>query len=109
MHRLVQMTNPTKEPAMPTTDPQLDVRTEPPARRHELIFDTYEPDAGFVLVSDHDPSRSTTSSPPSTPASSAGTTSSGPARRAGAHRVSRPLPVCSTPADRSWLSRMPAC
>jgi len=22
-------------------DPQLDVRTEPPARRHELIFDTY--------------------------------------------------------------------
>jgi hypothetical protein len=82
MHRLVQMTDPTKEPAMPTTDPQLDVRTEPPARRHELIFDTYEPDAGFVLVSDHDPSRSTTSSPPSTPASSAGTTSTR-ARKSG--------------------------
>ena len=36
----------------------LDVRPEPPARRHELIFDTYrELDAGdgFVLVNDHDP------------------------------------------------------
>ena len=43
---------------MPTTDPRLDVRAEPPARRHELIFDTYEhlePGAGFVLVNDHDP------------------------------------------------------
>jgi uncharacterized protein (DUF2249 family) len=58
MHRLARMTNPNKEPAMPTTDPQLDVRTEPPARRHELIFDTYEQldaGAGFVLVNDHDP------------------------------------------------------
>jgi uncharacterized protein (DUF2249 family) len=43
---------------MTTTDQQLDVRAEPPARRHELIFDTYEqlePGAGFVLVNDHDP------------------------------------------------------
>jgi len=58
MHRLARMTDPNKEPAMPTPDPQLDVRTEPPARRHELIFDTYEqldPGAGFVLVNDHDP------------------------------------------------------
>jgi uncharacterized protein (DUF2249 family) len=39
-------------------DPILDVRTEPPARRHELIFDTYNalrPGEGFVLVNDHDP------------------------------------------------------
>jgi uncharacterized protein (DUF2249 family) len=44
---------------MPTSaDAILDVRTEPPARRHELIFDTYhalEPGQGFVLVNDHDP------------------------------------------------------
>ena len=36
----------------------LDVRSEPPARRHELIFDSYHalpPGAGFVLVNDHDP------------------------------------------------------
>ncbi|HEX7082889.1 MAG TPA: DUF2249 domain-containing protein [Gaiellaceae bacterium] len=40
------------------TDAILDVRSEPPARRHELIFDTYhalEPGSGFVLVNDHDP------------------------------------------------------
>lgn len=39
-------------------DQQLDVRTEAPARRHELIFETYadlSPGAGFVLVNDHDP------------------------------------------------------
>ncbi|HET7043916.1 MAG TPA: DUF2249 domain-containing protein [Gaiellaceae bacterium] len=39
-------------------DATLDVRTEPPARRHELIFDAYDalaPGAGFVLVNDHDP------------------------------------------------------
>jgi uncharacterized protein (DUF2249 family) len=44
---------------MPTSaDAILDVRKEPPARRHELIFDTYhalEPGQGFVLVNDHDP------------------------------------------------------
>lgn len=43
---------------MPTTDPELDVRSEPPPRRHQLIFETYEALAagdGFVLVNDHDP------------------------------------------------------
>jgi Uncharacterized conserved protein len=40
------------------SDRELDVRTEPPARRHELIFENYaalQPDEGFVLVNDHDP------------------------------------------------------
>lgn len=40
------------------TNAVLDVRSEPPARRHALIFDTYHelaPGAGFVLVNDHDP------------------------------------------------------
>jgi uncharacterized protein (DUF2249 family) len=58
MHRLARNPETTKEPSMPTTDPQLDVRTQPPARRHELIFDTYARLAdgeGFVLVNDHDP------------------------------------------------------
>lgn len=39
-------------------DPELDVRSEPPARRHELIFETYDKldaGAGFILVNDHDP------------------------------------------------------
>ena len=39
-------------------DQVLDVRAEPPARRHQLIFDTYgdlASGAGFVLVNDHDP------------------------------------------------------
>ena len=43
---------------MSTQDRQLDVRTEPPARRHELIFETYgalTPGSAFVLVNDHDP------------------------------------------------------
>ncbi|HET9163325.1 MAG TPA: DUF2249 domain-containing protein [Solirubrobacterales bacterium] len=43
---------------MPRTDPDLDVRNEPPARRHKLIFQTYEAlgaGEGFVLVNDHDP------------------------------------------------------
>jgi uncharacterized protein (DUF2249 family) len=58
MHRLARNTDPIKEHTMPTADPPLDVRTEPPARRHELIFDTYaqlDPGSGFVLVNDHDP------------------------------------------------------
>ena len=41
-----------------TTDSQLDVREEIPARRHQLIFETYgalQPGEGFVLVNDHDP------------------------------------------------------
>jgi uncharacterized protein (DUF2249 family) len=37
---------------------ELDVRNDAPARRHELIFDTYQAlgDAeAFILVNDHDP------------------------------------------------------
>jgi uncharacterized protein (DUF2249 family) len=58
MHQLTRIPDTTKEQTMSTTDPQLDVRTQPPARRHELIFDAYEklaPGEGFVLVNDHDP------------------------------------------------------
>ncbi len=36
----------------------LDVRSVPPARRHTLIFETFEglqPGEAFVLVNDHDP------------------------------------------------------
>lgn len=43
---------------MPNTDQQLDIRSEIPARRHELIFDTYSglgAGEGFVLINDHDP------------------------------------------------------
>lgn len=39
-------------------DATLDVREEAPARRHDLIFETWRglaPGAGFVLVNDHDP------------------------------------------------------
>ena len=42
---------------MATTN-QLDVRNEVPARRHQLIFETYfalEPGDDFELVNDHDP------------------------------------------------------
>lgn len=38
--------------------PLLDVRTEEPARRHELIFERFnnlQPGDGYVLVNDHDP------------------------------------------------------
>ena len=41
-----------------STDPVLDVREEPPVRRHTLIFETFkalEPGAGFELRNDHDP------------------------------------------------------
>ena len=43
---------------METTEPQLDVRTEAPMHRHQLIFDNYDKlsaGEGFVLVNDHDP------------------------------------------------------
>ena len=43
---------------MPDTEQILDVRSEPPVRRHSLIFDTYEGLAAgeaFTLVNDHDP------------------------------------------------------
>jgi len=39
-------------------DQTLDIRSEVPARRHELIFETYGKlgsGEGFVLVNDHDP------------------------------------------------------
>ena len=41
-----------------STDPRLDDRNEPPARRHDLILGTYkdlESGAGFELVNVHDP------------------------------------------------------
>jgi uncharacterized protein (DUF2249 family) len=40
------------------TDLVLDVRSEPPVRRHGLIFETFDRldvGSGFVLVNDHDP------------------------------------------------------
>ena len=61
MHRLARQqaeATTTEEQAMPAEDPELDVRSEVPARRHELIFETYEHlalGAAFVLVNDHDP------------------------------------------------------
>lgn len=42
----------------PAADTVLDVRTEIPRTRHELIFSTFDAlgvDAAFVLVNDHDP------------------------------------------------------
>ena len=42
----------------PDSDTLLDVREEIPARRHELIFQTYgdlAAGSSFVLVNDHDP------------------------------------------------------
>lgn len=45
-----------EESAVPDTT--LDVRTEIPARRHELIFETFHgltPGTAFELVNDHDP------------------------------------------------------
>ncbi len=41
-----------------SADQVLDVRSEPPAHRHELIFDTYHDlrsGEAFVLVNDHGP------------------------------------------------------
>lgn len=50
---------PQEDPAMPTkSDTILDVREMVPARRHEIIFETYfalKPGSAFVLVNDHDP------------------------------------------------------
>ncbi|HET8601634.1 MAG TPA: DUF2249 domain-containing protein [Segeticoccus sp.] len=45
-------------PQQTPPDELLDVREEPPARRHQLIFETYGSLQGgqaFVLVNDHDP------------------------------------------------------
>ena len=58
LHRLSRATNPTEVPMSTNAEQTLDVRSEPPARRHELIFDTYHDlraGEGFVLVNDHDP------------------------------------------------------
>jgi uncharacterized protein (DUF2249 family) len=62
MHHLARMPDeidPTETTRSTTmSDARLDVRTEPPARRHELIFSTYHalgPGETFVLVNDHDP------------------------------------------------------
>jgi uncharacterized protein (DUF2249 family) len=41
-----------------SSDQVLDVRQEPPVRRHALIFETFNdlvPGAGFELRNDHDP------------------------------------------------------
>ena len=49
---------PTAGPTVTGPDHELDVRSEAPARRHDLIFQTYAatPVGGaFVLVNDHDP------------------------------------------------------
>lgn len=59
MHHLVRLERTARERNAPVTDSSvLDVRAEPPVRRHTLIFDTYEaldPGAAFELVNDHDP------------------------------------------------------
>jgi uncharacterized protein (DUF2249 family) len=57
LHFLTQAEHDEGDP-MSEHDQVLDVRQEIPARRHELIFDTYgalPPGDGFVLVNDHDP------------------------------------------------------
>ncbi len=49
---------PTAGPTVTGPDHELDVRSEAPARRHDLIFQTYAatPIGGaFILVNDHDP------------------------------------------------------
>lgn len=43
---------------MSDNDPNLDIRSEIPARRHQLIFETWGnlgSGEGFVLINDHDP------------------------------------------------------
>jgi uncharacterized protein (DUF2249 family) len=65
LHRLVRDV-PGSEPAVAAgpgagsdgTEADLDVRALVPARRHEVIFQSYEglaPGRGFVLINDHDP------------------------------------------------------
>jgi hypothetical protein len=72
-----------------SNDPKLDVRSEVPARRHELILGTYkalESGAGFELVNDQTPSRFGISSARSTPISSPGT-------------ILSPAPTCGASAS----------
>lgn len=43
---------------MPAQDRVIDIRPEPPKRRHEIIFDTFDalpPGSAYVIVNDHDP------------------------------------------------------
>src|SRR4051812_33995331 len=51
-----ELTEPTRRgPTMPEDDRILDVRSEIPKRRHELIFETFgelDPGAAYVLVND---------------------------------------------------------
>lgn len=60
MHALARLPDvpiPTDQES-PMSDTTLDVRSEVPARRHELIFETFaalSPTDGFELVNDHDP------------------------------------------------------
>ncbi|MEU5990055.1 DUF2249 domain-containing protein [Spirillospora sp. NPDC047418] len=63
MHYLARLpegerTDTAKETAMTAEDRPLDVRSEAPARRHTLIFETWTglgSGEGFVLINDHDP------------------------------------------------------
>ncbi|HEX6762790.1 MAG TPA: DUF2249 domain-containing protein [Gaiellaceae bacterium] len=58
LHRLSRPPSPKEAPMSTDAEQVLDVRSEPPARRHDLIFETYQalaPGDGFVLVNDHDP------------------------------------------------------
>ncbi len=60
MHHLARLESAASEAGRSTAmaDRILDVRTEPPVRRHSLIFDVFaalEPGAAFELVNDHDP------------------------------------------------------
>jgi uncharacterized protein (DUF2249 family) len=60
MHHLARLqAAPDTERGAPMTDDLLlDVRTEPPTRRHDLIFRTFDGlgvGGAFVLVNDHDP------------------------------------------------------
>jgi uncharacterized protein (DUF2249 family) len=59
MHHLVRLERTDQERTPSMTDARiLDVRAEPPIRRHTLIFETFEalePDTAFELVNDHDP------------------------------------------------------
>lgn len=61
MHYLARLPEESDDPERTEktmADPELDVRSEPPARRHELILGRYGDLAasdGFILVNDHDP------------------------------------------------------
>ena len=60
VHRLTNSKSGGRLPARPphAESPELDVRNDPPARRHQLIFEAYhalDPGTGFILVNDHDP------------------------------------------------------